>query len=346
MSQPNCTIVRTIMSKKQKTPIMIYVSNNDKNPSSLIYNEENVILGFGVHNHKTLKTTYAVYRMTNGKPHLSRFYYCGGANGIRVSNPDHAAPVNWLQGITERALTNKLKEGSYYLSSKSAHALDSEKLKLPLNLKSCIELADFLKPAQTSIPFDVWVVDEIGAPNPVEEFEMDSDKLRRLVTNRFLSNMWGINPSLAQSWKNAVIRGQRLKEYLFGQEASTQLEIIQDGLREQVIEHARSKWCDESGKLKFPWFSGHGAKLNRIIDFYPDLVNQGMITLQRCASVHEINTPLIAGVVGSPVSIGQVDLPNNWRFPVTWKNSPFEKADENYAAVEQVTGDELVTEAA
>jgi hypothetical protein len=321
-----------IVSKRNKAPISLDVKKSDKNVSSLIYNEENVFVGFGVHNQKTLKTQFGIYKIINGVPRLSRFYYCGGANGIKVSVPDHAAPINWLQGGLERAATNKLSEGSYYLPLKAIkeNQINADNLKLSLNLKSCVQLADFLVPAAVAIPFDIWVIDEIGAPNPIEEFEMDSEKLRRLITNRFLVNLWGHNPSLSQSWKNAVIRGQRLKQYLFGQEASIQLDAVQESLRQQVIEHAQSRWCDESGKLKFPWFAGHGAKLNRIIDFYQDLVVDGPVTLQRCASVDDINTPLAVGVVGSPVVVGHVDLPSNWKFPVTWKTSPFELNQEEF----------------
>ena len=320
----NCTTVRTIVSRRNKTPISLDVKKDDKNASSLIHNEENIFVGFGVHNQKTLKTQFGIYKIINGIPRLSKFYYRGGANGIKVAFPDHAAPINWLQGTLERATTGKLNEGSYYLSLKNLKTISIDTLKLSLNLKSCVQLADLLTPAAVSIPFDIWVVDEIGAPNPIEEFEMNSEKLRLLVTNRFLSNLWGHNPSLSQSWRNAVVRGQQLKQYMVGHEASIQLEAIQESLREQVMEHAQSRWCDESGKLKFTWFAGHGAKLNRIIDFYQDLVAEGPIKLQRCECVDEVNTPLAVGVVGSPVVVGQVDLPNNWKFPLTWKTSPFE----------------------
>lgn len=325
----NYTTVRIISSKLRKAPISLDAKNSDKNVTSLIYNEENVFVGFGVHNQKTLKTQFGIYKIINGVPRLSKSYYCGGPNGIKVAVPDHAAPVNWLQGALERASTNKLQEGSYYAPIKELNAISVESLKLSLNLKSCIQLADILKPASISIPFDVWIVDEIGAPNPVEEVDIDSNKLRQLITSRFLMNLWGHNPSLSQSWKNALIRGQLLKQYMFGQEASVQLEVIQESLRQQVIEHAQSKWCDESGKLKFPWFAGYGAKLNRIIDFYQDLVSEGPVRLQRCASVDEVNTPLAVGVVGSPVVVGHVNLPNDWKFPFTWKNSPFENEEEN-----------------
>lgn len=328
----NCTTVRTIVSRRTKTPISLDVKKNEnnvhsQNTTSLIHNEENLFVGFGVHNKKTLKTQFGVYKIINGIPRLSKFYYQGGPNGIKVAYPDHAASINWLQGTLERATTGKLKDGSYYLSLLKLNQVNVDTLKLSLNLKSCVQLADLLTPAAISIPFDIWVIDEIGAPNPIEEFEMNSDKLRLLVTNRFLNNLWGHNPSLSQSWRNAVFRGQSLKQYMLGQEAIIQLEAIQDSLRQQVVEHAQSRWCDESGKLKFPWFAGHGAKLNRIIDFYQDLIAEGPVKLQRCACVDEVNTPLAVGVVGSPVVVGQVDLSNNWKFPMTWKTSPFENEE-------------------
>lgn len=327
MNQSQCTTVRTIISRQHKTPIMVFKNPNDKSLSSSVYNEENIFVGFGVHNSKTLKTSFGIYRINDGKPHLSKHYHFGGPNGIRVNVPNHAASVNWLQGVTERALTNKMPEGSYFLPLKTAQKLDKEKLKLPLNLRSCLELADMLQTAASSIPFDIWAIDEVGAPNPVEEFQMDQDRLRRLITNRFLESLWGNNPSLAQAWKNAIVRGQQLK-LCYEQEASIQLEAIKDGLRNQVIEHARTNWCDGNGKLKFPWFSNLGAKLNRIIDFYTDLVSQGPVTLQKCAGVHNVDTPLVVGVVGSPVVVGKVELPDDWLFPVTWKTSPFETLEE------------------
>lgn len=332
----NCITVRTIVSRRNKTPISLDVQKNEnsvrnQNVASLIHAEENLFVGFGVHNKKTLKTQFGIYKIINGIPRLSKFYYHGGANGIKVDYPDHAASINWLQGTLERATTGKLKDGSYYLSLPKLKEINDsnyvDTLKLSLNLKSCVQIADLLTPAAVSIPFDIWVIDEIGAPNPIEEFEVNSDKLRLLVTNRFLNNLWGHNPSLSQSWRNAVVRGQQLKQYMVGHEAAIQLEAIQESLRQQVVEHAQSRWCDKNGKLKFPWFAAHGAKLNRIIDFYQDLVAEGPVKLQRCAKVDEVNTPLAVGVVGSPVVVGQVDLPNNWKFPLTWKTSPFEKEE-------------------
>lgn len=322
--------VRSIFNKKLGIPVQGCIPNK---LDPLLFNEESVIVGFGLYNPADLSSRIALYRVIDGNPSLSGVYRCqAGGNGIRPRTKDQQGPVNWLTGLLGEAATGGRQDGHYFLQARQAREAN-RKVQLPLDPKSCLDLCRGLAPARESTDFDIVVVDEIGAPGSLGEIPVKASKLRGIISNRFLSNLWAPNPTLVTMWRNAIDRGVELWEMHPEEIAAAAVEQIQGQVAEELTSHIQQNWVsgeDEKGNVLWhrPFFPGLVPKLHRIVDFYPALTQEPdgeFYPLQVCQKGQADHTPLFVGVQGSPVTVKSLeDVPARWEFPTTWEKSPFE----------------------
>lgn len=330
-------LIRGIFNKKFGSPVPWAPPLEKSGP--IIHSEESILLGFGTLNKTTQQASVALYRLIDGKPQLVGSYYPRkDGNGFQTRLAQHQGPANWILGMMSSVSAQKRAQGHYFLPvSKGKEKEDSriKSLTLPLAQKSCAEAAGSLQWVEPT-PFDILVLDELGAPNKIREIQVKSNRLQQMAFNRLCGNLWASNPSLVQLWRHGIARGSELWQSHEETVANAAIEQIQGGLSEEFAKHAQAHWVfkAEPGNNKSVWrkpfFQKLACKVGRLVDFYPELVRPqpyGSHSLQVCGSENlgENNTtPVVVGVTGSPVVYKEAQLPRKWAFPTTWSRSPFE----------------------
>lgn len=319
-------VTRVLFNKRTGTPIRSVTPKNGG--SSLLLNEESVLIGYGLVSGP--ETRIAIYQTVDGKPRSVGFY-SPKKGGIKTLNRGHQGPLNYLQGILSNASVGTLKPGSYHLPV--APLAEPGKPHPALSVQECVKSVVALQPSEP-VKMDILTIDEIGAPNKVSEICLKAKRLRQTISNHLLASLWGSNPGFVQLWRNALNRGVELWATHSEPQATAATAAIQEQLHDELGKHARQHWVvpgkeGEKAQWRRDFFPKLATKVGRIIDFYPTLVQQpdnGTYTLQVCEN-NKPNTDTVAlfvGITGDPVIVQSANVPRGWLFPKNWTTSPFE----------------------
>lgn len=315
-------VVRCLFNRKTGLPVTSRVPKENDIP---IWNEENVIAAFGILNPNNLHSKIAFYNSFEGMMGQALFYTPNLkiASAPMAFRPIDQVPLNFTMGILESLLMKRMQVGNYFLRANVALEMEQDRaIRSVLSIEKSMNLASYLNRATTPIPFDIQIVDEIGAPNPLGETKINARKLRTIITNRFIRSLVGSNPELVQVWMNFVAKGVAWASVSDAPESSEALESLQADLSCQVANHIRQ--VSESRDLR-----QHQVlmlkRLPRLVDFWPTLVSQpdsADINLQICGN--DNHDPLFVGITGTPICIAEIEGLGDFVFPDTWTgSSPF-----------------------
>lgn len=314
-------VIRALIQKRTCAPVNGVIPN-EKDP--YIVNEEGCIAVYGMYSKKNFSTLLAVYKFIDGLPHPLGFYKLRGTSGCEAWNQDHQGALNWGVGLIERAVAGNLQIGSYFLPIDIARDINAREMSNQVSAKQCVDMASGLQVGRERGTFEVMQIDEDGAPESMSPITIRANKLRQIITNRLFASLWAKNEEIVEAWHNALLRGRDLFVSHDHQTAITAVEQIRVSLHELLTGHCHQHWMDEEQKWIKPYYERMERKISKIFNFFPKLVeNVETFNLKVC-QINPEQIPLFVGIKGSPIVVGELDLPDNFRFPNQWTVSPFE----------------------
>ena len=312
--------------------------------------EEGGVIVYGMWNEKTFQGKIGVYEIVNGIPCLAASVPVSGTNGAYCPRREFQPSVNWMVGILERSSTNDLPTGSYYIpveelekrielpkfwkerGNKQQKTFGPEvtrrrELFATLPHRKCVEISKLLLPARegSTTKLEILQIDEDGAPGALSNFPVKAKKFTHLMTIRLEKSLMFMNTELMTTWHRYIKRAQEVNITHDPDSARMAIQDMAIGLQELLTAHCYRNWITPgSVDFKNEYCERMNNICTKIVSYFPELVKPvDTFNLKLCA-VDPTQIPLLIGIQGSPVGVGRADLVDGFKFPRTWRNTPFE----------------------
>ena len=344
-------VTRLIYDNKTLAPIPgVFPSeeNTSLNIRPYVMPEERGYIGYATHNKKTFEDSMAIYEVINGIPILLKVLKMQGTNGVFAKDDDLQPLVNWATGILERASTGDMTSGGWYIpqdvlakkiEQPRHYSLKGKPYRPDPKLiqrdwmykcfvhKKCVDIAKLLIPAKagSTTKFEILKVDEDGSPGALSDFAIEANKLRQILTIRLQRSLIAYNKELMDTWHRVVERGVKISQIHDAESAAPAIEAMKVEMQEMLTAHCHLHWMAQDGvSFRNDYCERMNAICTKIVNFIPSLVKDVETVHLKLVSIPETEVPLFIGIQGSPVSVGEQQLPDNFRFPKTFTTSPFE----------------------